>query len=125
MAEFKTPLKKVKGLGSAKSGVHHWIVQRLTAILLIPLSIWFISKILSLVGASQREYQAWVVVPANAVLLISFVLMLFYHGYLGLQVVIEDYVHQESYKVSLLILSQSVMGFMTLLSIFSILKIAL
>lgn len=125
MVELKSSLKKVKGLGSAKSGVHHWIVQRLTAILLIPLSVWFISKVLSLVGASQQEFQAWVLVPANAVLLISFVLMLFYHGYLGLQVVIEDYVHQESYKVSLLILSQSVMGFMALLSIFSVLKIAL
>lgn len=91
--EFQTPLKRARGLGSAKSGAHHWIVQRITAIALIPLSLWVTWIVLATLHADYAQARALVHEPVNAVLLITFVLAAFWHAQLGLQVVIEDYVH--------------------------------
>jgi succinate dehydrogenase / fumarate reductase, membrane anchor subunit len=102
--ELRSSLGRVRGLGSAKEGVRHWWAQRVTAIALVPLSIWFVVSIISLLGADYAEYQAWIGQFGNALLMILNVLVLFYHAYLGTQVVIEDYVHGEnSLIVSLLI----------------------
>ena len=92
-ADFRTPLKRVEGLGSAKSGTHHFIVQRLTALALIPLVIWTIFLALALVRADYAHARAIVHHPFAAVWLIAFVVATFWHAQLGLQVVIEDYVH--------------------------------
>ncbi len=91
--DLQTPLKRVLGLGSAKDGTHHFIVQRVTALALIPLSIWTICLALALVRADYLQARAIVRHPFAAVWLIAFVVVAFWHAQLGLQVVIEDYVH--------------------------------
>lgn len=97
---LQTPLARALGLGSAKSGVEHWWHQRLTALALVPLGIWFVIAVISLVGADYGEARAWVTAPFNMVLLIAFTVALLHHAQLGLQVVIEDYVHNEAWKLA-------------------------
>jgi succinate dehydrogenase / fumarate reductase membrane anchor subunit len=98
---LRHPLAKVRGLGSAREGVAHWWAQRLTAVLLIPLSIWFISCAAAFVGADYADARVYLAQPLNAFLLMAFVLTLLYHGMLGLQVVIEDYIHQRALELGL------------------------
>lgn len=100
---LRTPLSRVLGLGSAKEGVEHWWWQRLTAVALIPLSIWFVVNALCLVGADYHEARLWATRSLNVTLLIAFVGVLLHHAQLGLQVVIEDYIHNEAWKLTLLL----------------------
>lgn len=90
---LRSPLGRVRGLGSAKEGVHHWWQQRLTAIALVPLTLWFVISIIANVGASYDQMHEWLSSPGNATLLILMLVALFHHAQLGIQVVIEDYVH--------------------------------
>lgn len=101
---LRTPLGKAIGLGSAQSGAHHWWMQRVTAVALIPLALWFVWSLMSLLGADQAIVQAWIRQPINAALLMALVIAMFYHAQLGLQVVIEDYVHTGWLEISLQIL---------------------
>jgi succinate dehydrogenase / fumarate reductase membrane anchor subunit len=103
MSDTRSPLARVRGLGSAKEGVQHWWAQRLTAIALVPLSIWFVAGVVAMTGAPWAEAAAWIAKPLNATLLILLLALGFHHGQLGLQVVIEDYVHAEGPKLALLI----------------------
>jgi succinate dehydrogenase / fumarate reductase membrane anchor subunit len=101
---LRSPLGRVIGLGSARSGHGHWWGQRLSAAALVPLGLWFA---ISLLGMSSLDYwavSAWVGEPWNAVLLVLLLLALLYHSKLGLQVVIEDYVHHHSAKITVLAL---------------------
>jgi succinate dehydrogenase / fumarate reductase membrane anchor subunit len=102
--DTRSQIARVRGLGSAKEGVQHWWVQRLTALALVPLSIWFVAGVVALTGASHAEAAAWVGHPLNATLMILTLGLTFHHAQLGLQVVIEDYVHAEGAKLALLIL---------------------
>lgn len=95
------PIARVRGLGSAKSGTHHWWVQRTTAIALALLTPWFIWLAVSLVGADAFAVRATLAQPLNAVLMLAFVISLFWHARLGLQVVIEDYIHTHWLEVTL------------------------
>ena len=104
MTDLTNPLARAKGLGSAKHGVGHWWAQRVTAIALIPLSLWLMVVVLTAVGAPQVEVIAWLAKPWNAVLVASLVVALFYHLQLGMQVVIEDYVHHRAMEVFLQLL---------------------
>ena len=90
---LRHPLATAKGLGSAKDGVNHWWQQRLTAIALALLTPWFVVFAVSLLGASQGDVRSAIAEPVTAMLLLAFVLSLFWHARLGLQVVVEDYVH--------------------------------
>ena len=90
---LRHPLATAKGLGSAKDGVTHWWQQRLTAIALALLTPWFVVFAVSLLGAGQAEVRAAIAQPFSAMLLLAFVLSLFWHARLGLQVVVEDYMH--------------------------------
>ena len=99
-ADLQTPLKRARGLGSAKSGTHHFIVQRVTALALIPLVLWVIWLALALMHADYTQARALVHQPVNAVLLIAFVIGVFWHAQLGLQVVVEDYVHTRWLEVT-------------------------
>ena len=90
---LRNPLARAKGLGSAKDGTTHWWQQRLTAIALALLTPWFVVFAVGLLGADQAAVQATVARPLTATLLAAFVLSLFWHARLGLQVVVEDYVH--------------------------------
>ena len=91
--QFRGKLKTVKGLGSAKSGVGHWWMQRVTAVALIPLSLWFLSSIISVMLSPDVIVVAkWFSSPINALLMILLLSSMFFHAKLGLLVVIEDYV---------------------------------
>ncbi|MGH8105578.1 MAG: succinate dehydrogenase, hydrophobic membrane anchor protein, partial [Arenimonas sp.] len=93
MSGMRDPLATARGLGSAKDGVNHWWMQRVTAVALLFLSPWFIYFAVSLIGADQFSVRAAIAEPLNAILLISFVIAMCWHARLGLQVVVEDYVH--------------------------------
>ncbi len=101
---LRSDLGRVRGLGSAKEGVAHWWAQRVTALALIPLTVWFVASIVGLIGASHAAVVDWVASPVPAVLLILLIVAVFHHAQLGLQVVIEDYVHGEGAKLTLLLL---------------------
>ena len=98
---LRTPLKVARGNGASRTGVHHWWLQRVTAVALIPLSIWFLFLIGGLLHASYPVVLAAVAQPVHAVLLIVLSVCLFWHGALGLQVVIEDYVHTRWLELTL------------------------
>ena len=98
---YQTPLAKARGLGSAKKGTSHWWMQRVTAIALIPLSFWLILFVKQLFHGSYAEITHWLSSPFNLVILLSWAFVGFYHGALGLQVVIEDYISHEGLKISL------------------------
>jgi succinate dehydrogenase / fumarate reductase membrane anchor subunit len=101
---LRSPLGRARGLGSAKEGPDHWWQQRLTAIALIPLSVWFIISVIGLAGRHYAEFQAWIAVPGNTTLLLLLLFCVFHHAQLGLQVVIEDYLHDRAAKLAALIL---------------------
>ena len=102
--EFYSPLKSAKNTGSAKSGVHHWIHQRLTAVallILLPWALWSIHA--NILGASYDEVVAWLSQPLNAILSVLFIITVHYHALLGVQVIVEDYVHKEWLKIAKLV----------------------
>ena len=95
------PLARARGHGSAKSGVHHWYVQRASALLLLVLVAWFLYSIFGLAGADHAAAAAFLSAPFNAALMLVLLVTLFYHAMLGLQVVIEDYVHTPAFEIVL------------------------
>ena len=123
---LQTPLAKVRHLGAAKEGVHHWWGQRLTAILLVPLSLWFVGSLWSIVvgGGGRDALVDWLSGPVAAVLMLLFLGVTFYHLKLGLQVVIEDYVHGPC-KWVLLILNTLLCLLLALAALYSVILIAL
>ena len=97
--DTRTPLSRVRGLGSAKSGTVHWWMQRVTAAALIPLSFWLIYFLGLSLTAPYQQTLAWLVSPVNSICIVAWVIAAFYHAALGLQVVIEDYVAAEGPKI--------------------------
>ena len=97
------PVAKARGHGSAKSGVHHWWAQRITSIALAPLTLWVIYTLATQGGAGHAEVTGWLSNPLNGALLIAWVVTMLHHAQLGLQVVIEDYVHVAWQEYTLLI----------------------
>ena len=102
--QMRSHLGRVRGLGSWNDGVHHWWMQRLTGIALVPLCLWFVFSVVGLAGADLATMTDWVGRHYNPVLLILFVICLFHHAQLGLQVVVEDYIHAESTKITCIVL---------------------
>jgi succinate dehydrogenase / fumarate reductase membrane anchor subunit len=101
--EFRSPLKASRGLGSAKDGTHHWVVERISDIALIPLSVWFVYSLLTAIMADANVARQFVAQPVNAILLFLLVEAMLYHGALGVQVVVEDYIHKPCCKITALI----------------------
>ncbi len=97
--DYRTPLSKARGLGAAKAGTAHWWMQRVTAAALIPLSLWWLTFIGHLLKSPYSHTVVWLSKPLNSVLMIAWILAVFSHAGLGLQVVIEDYVHTEWLKI--------------------------
>lgn len=122
---LKTPTSRARGLGSAKSGVDHWIAQRVTAVGNLFLGLWFIVSLVSNRGMSYTEALLWLSEPLNAVLLILLVISAFYHAVLGSQVIIEDYIHNEAFKIFKLLGQRLLFFGLAVAAIFSILSVAL
>lgn len=99
--KMRTPLKSALGLGSAKAGRHHFVVQRVTAVALVLLGAWVAWTVLRLLQLDHAGAHALVAEPANAVLMVAFVVATFWHAQLGLQVVLEDYVHDHGTQLLL------------------------
>jgi succinate dehydrogenase / fumarate reductase membrane anchor subunit len=97
---FRTPLARARGLGSAKEGVHHWKLQRITSISELILELWLVVQLIRMVGSGYSEWLNWFGSPINASLLALWIISVFYHTKLGLQVVIEDYVHRPATKIA-------------------------
>ncbi len=122
--EIKTPLAKVRSFGSVTSCVVHWWYQRITAIALIPLSLWFGFALMSLPGAGYGEVVEWIQRPWNTLALVVFIMLSFYHAILGLQVVLEDYVHTEWMQTKSILATKLVLISIALLMLFAVLKVA-
>ena len=119
------PIAKARGLGSAKEGVHHWYAQRASAVLLIFLMGWMIYSVFSLAGGGYEASRAFIANPFNAAFLSLLLVVVLYHAMLGLQVVIEDYVHQPAMEIILYFITRAGAYIMMALGIVHIMKLAL
>jgi len=122
--DMSTPLNRVRGLGSAKDGTEHFWRQRLTAIANVPLTLFFVGLLIALNGAGYAETRAVLSNPFMALVLLAFILSALYHMRIGMQVIIEDYVHGEAMKFALLILNTFFAVAVGLASAFALLKMA-
>ncbi len=122
---LKTPLGHARGLGSAKDGVHHWWMQRVTSIALVPLTLWLIFSMALLASRPHGFVMQWLKSPITATMLLLTILMSFYHAILGVQVVIEDYVSSKGRHIILLLLVQAALFVMGTVCTLSVLQIAL
>ncbi len=120
---LRSPLSLARGLGSAKEGSHHWWVQRLTAVALVPLVLWFAISMVWVARADYETVVAWIGNPFNTAMLVLFLFTSFYHAILGLQVVIEDYVHGESAKIIALIVMKFALVLLGVIAILAVLRI--
>jgi len=122
---LETPIARVRGLGSARSGAHHWWLERLTSVSTLLLFVWLIVSLLRLPGLDHKNVTTWLASPLAAVPMLLLIASTFWHLKLGLQVVIEDYVHEEGLRLFSIVL----LNFFTLaaaaLAVFAVLKIAL
>jgi len=122
---LRSPLGQAKGLGSAKEGLHHWWAQRVTAVALIPLTIWFAFKVAVL---SQSDYQTvldCIGSPWSAALLVSLIFAAFYHAALGMQVIYEDYVGNKAVRIAAIMGTNLLMFLFGAAAIIAVVRIAL
>ena len=122
--DYRTPVARARGLGSAKDGTHHWWMQRITAIALVPLTVWLVGSLVAIGSADHAQTVHWIRSPAVSIALLLTIAALFHHAQLGLQVVIEDYVHAEWKKIAVLITVKLLAIAIAATAAFSVLKIA-
>lgn len=121
---FRTPLSAVRGLGSAKEGTRHFWWQRVTALALIPLTIWFVISLIMYTGADYDTVSQWARSPFVNILLLLLIIAIFFHAQLGVQVVLEDYVHSEWLKLTALIAIKFSLFLLGLASAVAVLRVA-
>ncbi|WP_439596724.1 succinate dehydrogenase, hydrophobic membrane anchor protein [Falsiroseomonas sp.] len=121
---LRTPLGRVRGSGSAKSGTHHWWMQRVTSMALLPLTIWFIVSLATSAGMTHLEAMAWIGHPLNAVLLLALIGLTFHHTAAGLQVVLEDYAKPEGVKIAAILAVKAVCALLALAAALAVLRLA-
>ena len=121
---LRSPVGRVLGLGSAKDGTGHWWAQRVSAVALIPLTLWFLLSLLALPALDYATVRAWLSVPLSGLLAVLLVAVLTYHSYLGTTVVIEDYVHATGSKILWLLLLRFLYVLVGGAGIFAILHVA-
>lgn len=123
--DLQTPLARVRGLGSARDGTQQYIIQRLTAIALVPLLIWFIISIVPLAGAPHAEIVAWMRTPFNTEWLILLILVVFYHLHIGLFEILEDYMHSDLPKTATMVLMKFFIIALTVAALLAVLRVTL
>jgi succinate dehydrogenase / fumarate reductase membrane anchor subunit len=121
--QYRSDIKRVKGLGTAKHGFSHWWMQRLSAVLMIPLGLWFFYSLMSMETVSADTAIMWLQQPVQAILMALWVITVVYHGALGMQVIIEDYVHGKAMALTLLVLIKFAMFAMIVATLFSLIKL--
>lgn len=124
-ATLRSPLKAARGWGAAKEGTAHFIWSRITAIALAPLSIWFVVVALGFVNGGYTDARVFMAQPLNAVLMATFVITLFHHTAIGLQVVIEDYIHVRWLEFTLHLAVKAIAFVATIVCLFALVRIAL
>jgi len=122
---LRHPLARAKGDGSSGEGSHHWWLQRLSALALIPLGLWFVFAVIGHLGDDYSAVVRWLSHPGVALAAVLFSVFMFFHAHLGVQVVIEDYIHNESVKIICLLVSKAVLLVAGAASVFAILSLAL
>ena len=122
--DMRTPLSRANHLGSAHEGTHHWWWQRMTGLALVPLLLWLVGSLVAMTAVDYVTMQAWVAQPGVTLALVALLIALFYHAQLGLQVIIEDYVHAEGLKLVALIAVRAACFLLGLLGVISVLRIA-
>jgi len=125
VSKFRTPLKNVRGLGSAKTGTEHFVHQRLTAAALVVLGLWFLVFVVRMAGADYATAVATIAKPWNAVPLIGLLITMFWHAQLGMQVVLEDYIHESLLALVLQTAVKFVAVLGMIVSVFAVGRIAL
>lgn len=120
---IRSPLNQARGHGSGKEGTQHWWIQRLTAIALIPLCLWFIYSLISMTGMDYNSVIEWLDSPIVCTLLVLLIISIFYHTQLGIQVVIEDYIESEAMKIGSIVVLNFIMLFAGLVSTIAVLKV--
>ena len=123
--DYRTPIARARGLGSAKDGTHHWWMQRITAIALVPLTVWLVGSLVAIGAADHARTVHWIRSPAVSIALLLTIAALFHHAQLGLQVVIEDYVDAQWKKIAALIAVRLLTIAVAATAAFSVLRIAL
>lgn len=123
-AQMQAPLARVRGLGASHTGAHHWWMQRVTSIALLPLTIWFIVAMATNAGMTHAEALIWIGRPFNAVLLLALIGLTFHHTASGLQVVIEDYTNTEWAKIALILVTKGVCWLLGIAAALAVLRIA-
>ena len=124
MTEHRTPLARVRGLGSAKTGTAHFWHQRLTAVANVPLTIAFVLIVVALLGRNHAAAQQILASPLVAIVMLLFIGSITYHMRIGMQVIIEDYVHEETAKLALIMLNTFFTVAVALASAYAILKLS-
>jgi succinate dehydrogenase / fumarate reductase, membrane anchor subunit len=123
---LRSPLARVRGFGSAKGGTHHWFMQRVTSVALLPLTLWFVlSLVFTLSGASYEQAALWVGRPLNAVLLLALIAASFHHTAAGMQVIIEDYANSEWAKLLGILAVRAICWLLALASALAVLRVAI
>jgi succinate dehydrogenase / fumarate reductase, membrane anchor subunit len=122
---MQSPLGRVRGLGSAKDGTGSWLKERLSALALVPLTLWFVASILSGAAIDYGTMVDWVSSPGAMALLISFVVVVFWHVSLGLSVIVEDYVHNRAAEMAALIIIRFGCFFLAVFSVAAVVTIGL
>ena len=123
-ASLRSPLGRVRGAGSAKSGSHHWWMQRVTSIALLPLTLWFIVAMATNAGMTHAEAMLWIGRPLNAVLLLALIGLTFHHTAAGLQVVFEDYLHNEWARMAAILVVKGACWLLGIAVVLAVLRIA-
>ena len=121
---MRSPLGRARGLGSAREGVEHWWMQRVTAAALIPLALWFVVSLIALTGSDYNAFIAWIKAPFVAILMVLLLIALFHHTALGLRVVVEDYVHSDWAKIPAVVAIRYACFALAVVGIFATLRIA-
>ena len=121
---LRSPVSRVTGLGSAKSGAGHWYAQRITAAALVLLGGWFVAALVSLDGASHANVMGWLASPISSALAVLLVVTAAYHALLGLQVVLEDYVADHGKRLATLLVVKFALVVAAVIGVLAVLRIA-